>query len=123
MKRGYVIAMLMAAVFCVGCGAQHDAKRLVSGFLDANLKSADISGVSYGRLDSTFYITDSIVTVLRQQADTMKAFKRGIKYDAAKKPDGKLLYMKVSFKQDNEKQAYTFYLDHSLQQVVAFKRN
>lgn len=122
MRKTGLIVVFAAAVLVAGCGQSHDAKRLVSGFLDTNLKSDDISGVSYGKLDSTFYITDSIVKVMRQQADTMKAFKRGIRYDVAEKPEGKLVLMRVKFTQDKEKQAYTFYFDRDIKHVVAFKR-
>ena len=122
MKQSFVILIFLSAAIFTGCGQKHYAKQLISDFLDKNLNDPDIRSVSYSELDSTIYITDSIIQVMHQQADTMKAFRPKIRYTKGK-PTEKLLFMTVRFKQNDEKHTYTFYFDHGLQKVLAFKRN
>lgn len=122
MKKSLFLFMLLASFLFIGCGKKQDAKLLVSAFLDNNLKNTDIGSISYSDLDSTIYINDSIVGAMHQQADTMKAFKPKIVYDKVKALDDTVLYIKVKFKQNNEKQTYIVYFDHALQHVLAIKR-
>lgn len=122
MKQSFVVLMFLSAAFFTGCGQKHHAKQLISDFLDKNLKDPDISSISYSELDSTIYITDSTIQVMHQQADTMKVFRPKIQYEKGKLSE-KLLFMTVKFKQNDERHAYTFYFDHELQDVLAFKRN
>ena len=123
MKQSFVILMFLSAAIFTGCGQKHYAKQLISDFLDKNLNDPNIGSMSYGELDSTIYITDSIIQIMHQQADTMKAFRPKIQYNAKGKLAEKLLFMTVKFKQDNEKHTYTFYFDYGLQEILAFKRN
>lgn len=122
MKQSLIALMFLSAAILTGCGQEQNAKKVISNFLNENLNDPDFSDISYGKLDSTIYITDSIVQVMHQQADTMHAFKPKVPYMKGRDSD-KLLFMTVKFKQKDEKHTYTFYFDHKIQGILAFKRN
>lgn len=114
--------MFLSAAILTGCGQEQNARKVISSFLDENLSDPNFSDITYGKLDSTIYITDSIVQIMHQQADTMRAFKPKAPYMKGRVSE-KLLFMTVKFKQKDEKHAYTFYFDHKIQGILAFKRN
>ena len=122
MKQSLIALMFLSAAILTGCGQERNAKKVISNFLNENLNDPDFSDISYGKLDSTIFITDSIVQIMHQQADTMHAFKPKAPYMKGRVSE-KLLFMTVKFKQKGERHAYTFYFDRGVQEVLAFKRN
>ena len=54
----------LAAAFLSSCGEQYKAKQLVSNFLDRSLAEKDFSIENCSKLDSTYYITDSVTVCM-----------------------------------------------------------
>lgn len=108
----------MAAILALsGCGKQHKAESVVTDFLDNNLHANDYT-VKFKDIDSTRHVSDSMVTVMRDNADNNKMYKHGIKYA----PLGKqYIYLNTEIYVGNDTTRQTFYLNHALTQVVAFK--
>ena len=108
----------MAAILALsGCGKQHKAESVVTDFLDNNLHANDYT-VKFKDIDSTRHVSDSMVTVMRDNADNNKMYKRGIKYA----PTGKqYIYLNTEIYVGDDTARHTFYLDQALTQVVAFK--
>ena len=114
-----VIICAAAILTLTGCGKQHDAERVVNDFLDDNLLTDNFS-VSFTKLDSTRYVTDSVVKAMRTAAEKNKRFRKEIEYA----PTGRqymFMQAKVCIGQDTISQ--TFYLDSALTKVVSFKEN
>lgn len=115
-----LLAFCAAALF-TGCGQKHDAEQLIGDFLDSNLKDNAISGKQFSDLDSTLYVSDSMMNVMRDAAVHSGIYKERIKY--ASRPSQKLLFMDVSYSDASGKRMkQTFYLDENITGVVAVKQ-
>jgi len=121
MKLRHIIPFLFAALLLTGCGEEHKAKKTVKAFLQENLKTAALSEISFSKLDSTYYISDSLILQLRQQTDEAGCFKKSLRY-ADKDATGKLNFIEVRYKNEGKPQTHTFYLTPENEQVVAIKR-
>ena len=120
MKKPIILFLLALAL--VGCD-QWKAEHLVGNFLDDNLKEEFDFSRKYNDIDSTFNVTDSMVNVLRRQADKYVEFNTPISYEPGQvgRP---LVIQRVKMKQnDSTELNMTFYLDKELTRVVAFKEN
>lgn len=114
------LIIYIAALLCFSCTPKQKAESAVKDFLSNNLTKKDFSVISYGRLDSTRYITDGIVKELRLQASKDKAFTITQEYAERDNPK-QLIFLPVKIKQDNQEQDYTFYLTMDFEKVVCFK--
>ena len=103
------------------CGPKQEAKKTIKEFVDQNVKTeTDYSFSDFGKLDSTRYVTDSLITVMRQNANKNAAFNGAIGY--GKRTAGKQLkYLPVKMSVNGSDTTFTFYLTNDLQQVVSFK--
>lgn len=116
MRRRCLTAVVAAAALLVGCGQTHDAKTKVREFMDTQMQLADYDIVEWGRADSTFFVSDSMVQVMRANA----AGKVKAQYA---KPTPKLLYIYVRYTSgDNDTVKQTFYLDDKMTGIVAYKQ-
>jgi len=111
-----------AALLFASCGQQHKAESLVKDFMEQNLKDASaLTKVEFNDIDSTRYINDSIVTVIRQ--NTKKSalqYKTDISY--GKVPMDRMLIMaRVNYCINNKEYSDTYYMDMELTNIVAFK--
>lgn len=104
-----------------GCGGpKSGAQKLVKEFLKENLADPNYKNIYFSDLDSTFYVTDSIVQVMRTNADTSTVFKKNIKW--AEGPIArKKHFLHVGYKIGDKKVKQTFYFDDSLTRVISFK--
>lgn len=122
MKR-YIKAFVicLTALSAVSCGDQHKAESVVKDFLDNNMVSADYS-ISFNGIDSTRNITDSMINVMKINANKNSLFKRNIVYgtNKGKKP---YVFTKARIYNGKDTVSYTFYLDRAMQNVIAFKMN
>lgn len=108
----------------VSCnGRQHDAENAVAEFMTENLNNAkEMRITKFSRLDSTTKIKDSVLVVLRKNAETSGRYKKGLQY--AQPSTRKMLYIvRVSYKLGETECSDTYYLDESLAKVVAVKNN
>ncbi len=108
--------MALVATLLAGCGQGHEAKGLVKEFMTTQMGVGDYDVVQWGSIDSTFFVSDSMVAVMRQQMAGK------VKGDYTK-PSAKLLYLNVKYAIDKDTVKQTFYFDDKLTGVVALKNN
>ncbi|MGM9697208.1 MAG: hypothetical protein ACI3Y0_00985 [Prevotella sp.] len=122
MKHIYIIIGIM--LLLVSCnGQQHDAENTVAEYMAANLYDAkEMKITKFSRLDSTTKIKDSVIVALRHNAENGGRYKKGIPY--VEPSARKMLYiMRVNYMLGNAECSDTYYLDESLERVVAVKNN
>lgn len=121
--RRYIktFVICLTTLVALSCGNQHKAESVVKDFLDANMMSADYS-ISFNGIDSTRNLTDSMINVMKINAKNNSLFKKNIAYGTNK---GKKPYILTKTRIYNGKDTvpYTFYLDKTMQNVIAFKMN
>ena len=127
MKRIRIIPLLLAAALFVGCGQQHSAKEIVNSFLDGQLTKKDLSIKGFSKLDSTVYITVSMIKVMRDDASKNPIFVQPIHY-APGKYTNQLKFLRITYvltDNSGNKTEYkqTYYLDNSLTRVICFKQD
>ncbi len=114
-KCGLTIVALLIALL-TGCGQGYEAKGLVKEFMTEQMDISDYDVVQWGPLDSTFFVSDSMVNVMRLQvADKVKG-----NYT---KSSPKLLYINVKYAIEKDTVKQTFYFDDRMTGVVALKNN
>lgn len=122
MRAAIYIIMCSVALLLASCGRQHNAESTVKDFMEENLKEpSTLSDVSFNGIDSTRYLNDSIVSAIRQNAQsTATQYKSGIEYGNGS--IGKsLVTVRVNYTVGGAVYTDTYYLDKELSRVVAFK--
>ncbi|WP_154655648.1 hypothetical protein [Xylanibacter oryzae] len=122
-------SLLLAICFVLllsSCGQQYKAKSLVNDFMEANVKDFSvINEKNFGKIDSSSFISDSMVMDMRKKANDLKLYKNGIKYTAGKLPDVyyfiRVTYNTQSGKGKTHKNLQTFYFDKEITRIIAFK--
>ncbi|MCI6160970.1 MAG: hypothetical protein PUH24_05695 [Prevotellaceae bacterium] len=115
-----LILSAISIILLVSCGKQHKATSTVKDFLDKNLVNTDYS-TDLMKLDSTHLLTELSIKKMRATAQNDKKFKGNIPY--GKNTSDVYIYTRMKLVQDNDTTIRTFYLDHNMTQVVAFKEN
>lgn len=90
---------------------------MVEDFMKSGLGLTDYDVVEWSRVDSTFFVSDSVLQAMRSQAATQV---RGVSYVKA---TPKLLYLHVRYVQGNDTLRKTFYFDDTMSGIVGFKDN
>lgn len=115
-----VIAIFAMTLVLSSCGKQYKAESTIKDFLATNLQTSDYSTVSFSDIDSTRYVTDSLINIMRKDAAKKQIFKKDIKY--ADMQD-QYIYTRATICIGNDTTSHTFYLTKDLSQVVSFKEN
>lgn len=117
-----ILASLM--LLFTACGQQHDAEALVKDFMSENMKGdLRISGRHFTDIDSTILLKPQAIMQMRSHAATnAKRYHKEIKY-ADGKPTRKLYITRVKYYVDMTEVSDTYYIDHTLTRIVAFKEN
>lgn len=119
MRRSFVICLGILALLS-GCGRQHKAESTVKDFVKAN-STADVEVLHLGKLDSTVNVTDSLMGVMRQKAESSRNWKNGIvyaPYQRSKKQP--LYYVPARYVVGSDTITGAFYLSSDLQKVAGF---
>ena len=120
-KRHYII--ISAMLLLTSCGQQHQAEYEVEDFMNEHLKeTADLQITSFGKIDSTRHINDSIIISLREATKRSSVYKDDIEYATAGN-DSKLIIVRVTYTINGTKHKDTYYLDEKLAHVIAIKSN
>ena len=116
----YKLFLSLALLLLVSCGQKQQAKSAIKAFVKENIAVSDYSFKDFGKLDSTRYVTDAVIEVMKQRATADATFKKASVYG---KREGKeqLKYMPVKMKIADRDTLFTFYLDNDNNSVVAFK--
>ena len=122
MRRLYIIIGIGALLFA-SCGQQHQAKEVIQEFVDQHAADPSArSSISIVKFDSTKVLNDSIIRLMRTNADTIQRYQKAIKY--AETGTGQKLYVaRITYSIDDVKYSDTYYLNDQLTHVVAFKSN
>lgn len=120
--------ILFITLFIMSCGEQYHAKNTIDRFLNVYLQNDKISLVSISSLDSTWHLTDSVITVLQQNAKKNPLFRKQIIFHNRTSSDKKLILTRAILEPTESKdkkvvQVFTFYLTPDLKKVVAVKEN
>ena len=118
MRKSFITMMALFATLFTGCGQSHDAKNMVEEFMTTQMGINDYDVVQWGRLDSTFFVSDSMVQVRRKNASHKVKGQ-----EAYAKPSQKLLFLNVRYAIGNDTIKQTFYLNDKLTGIVSYKEN
>ena len=101
------------------CGQKHKAETVVGDFIETYAKDPDaIRKRDFVRFDSTKVIGDSLVKEMQTREHEL--FKQPIPYPVS--TSGRVLYLlRMNYVYQGDTLWQTFYLDESLENVVAFK--
>lgn len=116
MRKCCLATMALLVALLTGCGQSHEAKGLAKKFMATQMGISDYDVVQWGPLDSTFFVSDSMVNVMRQQMD-------GKITGGYAKPSSKLFYLNVKYAIDKDTISQTFYFDDKMTGIVSLKNN
>ncbi|MCD8292086.1 MAG: hypothetical protein LUC91_11385 [Prevotella sp.] len=116
-----ITLICLSPLLFVSCMKQHKAESVVKDFLNENLTESKYS-VSFSKIDSTAYVNDIALSLMKEIAKHNKAFKKDINYKPNNKK-GKLVYTKATIYVGKDTLKQTFYLDNDITYVVGFKEN
>jgi|SRR5574344_544152 hypothetical protein len=120
MKKS-IIMISSALLLFASCGQQHKAESTVEDMLEDNLTNASqMKVIMHEQLDSTRLLTNSNVLLIRKSMADIPYYKKGIKYAPMPK-DNMLMISCVVYQLGNKKYRDTYYLDRSLENVIAIK--
>lgn len=122
MKR-YIKAFLICTISLatVGCGYKYKVESSVKDFLDKNVSITEYN-ISFEDIDSTRNLTDSMITVMKEKAKDNNFFKKNIVY-GTNNYSNVYIYTKAKIYVGSDTIPYTFYLNKTLMNVIAFKKN
>ena len=105
------------------CGQQHQAKEVIQKFIDQYaVEPSARSSISIVKFDSTKVLNDSIINLMRTNADTIQRYQKSIKYVEGNA--GKKLYVaRITYSIYDVEYSDTYYLNEQLTHVMAFKSN
>lgn len=116
----FIVVMLLSVL---SCGQQHKAESVVKGFMERNmLDGKKPSNIVFHDMDSTTYITDSLVHVMRNALKQSDRYSHDITYSSANM-DSYLKVIRVEYKLDGQKYSDSYYLDNEITGVVSLKCN
>ncbi len=116
----FIVVMLLSVL---SCGQQHKAESVVKGFMERNmLDGKKPSNIVFHDIDSTTYITDSLVHVMRNALKQSDRYSHDITYSSTKM-DRYLKVIRVEYKLDGQKYSDSYYLDNEITGVVSLKCN
>lgn len=123
MRLAKTLSLFCAAILMTGCGSENKEEKLVSDFLNKNLKENNISQVTFSEVDSTSHVSDSVIGIMRNDAERSGLFRSGLKY-AERTKGQKLHFISVSYTASNGKRMrHTFYLDKKADNVICIKND
>ncbi|MBQ8046408.1 MAG: hypothetical protein IJ196_00580 [Prevotella sp.] len=122
----YLFFVILGAfmLLTTGCNPQKsEAKKLATHFIKEYVNEDFARHTNFMKLDSTYYVTDSVIGNLRQQADTSRLFKTKIAY--GDEPSTTLVYFLQAklHDKDGEEHLLTFYYDLGITRLLAVKGN
>lgn len=123
MKKPIATAALcgLMVLLSASCGRQHTAESLATDFMQTNMKDySQVSDLDFTDLDSTTYITDSVITAMRRNVSTAAPqYRANISY--APGPAGSVvMHTRANYKIGSKEFCDTYYFDRNLTRVVGF---
>lgn len=110
--------MCLSALLFAGCGQAHKNHTMIETFMESEMGLKDYDVVTWSEPKSTFFVSDSMLQVIRKKAEREALVKRGVNYTASTE---KLNFIQVKYVLGRDTLRSTFYLDDKLTGVVAVK--
>lgn len=94
--------------------------------MESNIKDPSvIDNENFSKIDSSNFISDNMIMDMREKANSLKLYKRGIKYSPGKLPEV-YYYIMVRYNTPSkngkkQKNLQTFYFDKDFTRIIAFK--
>lgn len=108
-------------LFLASCTEKQKAKNIVKSFVETNIKAGtDYSIGGFGSIDSTRYVTNDAVSLMKSNAKNKSHFKSNTQYGERLQKE-QLKYINATIKVNGKDSTYTFYLSNDLSSVVAIK--
>ena len=120
MKIKQFITLALLTTFLMSCGQEQKTHALVEDFMEEGMKLENFDVVVWSKLKPTYFITDSIVQVMRNKAAQSGLVGKDVNY--ASKTDT-LNYIQVKYALEKDTIHQTFYLDDKLTGIVGVKNN
>lgn len=117
-KTAKLLFMAFSVQFLLSCGEGHESKAIVKDFMKRQMSLDDYDIIRWSELKDTYFVSDSMVNVLRKNAELAGKTKQGVKYAA---PTDRLRFIQVDYTIDEDTVQQTFYLDDHFRGVVCFK--
>lgn len=111
--------MLLALTFS-SCGPESAARSHVRSFMEKEMGLNDYDVIAWSNVDSAFHVSDSMLTVMRDQAAREKTVKGKPAYAQR---TAKLHIITVKYSVGKDTLMNTFYLDDKLQGIVGVKKD
>ncbi len=112
------MALLLMVMLLTACGRDSKERGLASDFMEQSLGVKEYDVVKWSAVDSTFFVSDSMLQVMRAQAASK--IRGEVHYVA---PTPKLLYLNLRYAVGKDTLARTFYFDDRASGIVGFKDN
>ena len=118
----WCVFTLIAMAVLTGCDpARSTAKSRAKVFMEAFLADGEMREKHYGKLDSTFQVTDSLLSLFRAYARSNALFKGEVAFDDAE-TTSPVYYLGLTYKDSqNDEHHLTFYFDKTLDNLLAVK--
>jgi hypothetical protein len=112
--------MLLSIILLSGCGQEHEIKTVVKDFMKTNMTLDDYKIIGWSKLGETYFVSDSIIQVMRTNAEQNKLVKPNTEYTPRTE---KLYFIQVKYAMSQDTIKQTFYLNDPSSGVVCFKNN
>lgn len=110
--------MACCTLLLAACGQAHRNRQVVEDFMTSQMGLSDYDVVEWSEAKPTYFVSDSMMQVMRAQALQAKRVRPGVAYAAQTSP---LQMLRVKYAQGRDTVTQTFYLNRSLDGVVGFK--
>lgn len=118
MRKLYIIIGVVCPFLLSSCGKQYSAESTVKDFIKENaLAPEKMEVLKFGKLNSTSIIKDSMLQNMQSQKNPL--YKESTTF--APRQGATLFFVRMEYVYENDTLQQTFYLDESLEKVVAFK--
>lgn len=104
----------------MGCGDKHKVHGIVKDFIENQMNQNDFDVLEWSDMKPTYFVTDSMLQVMRKSAETTMQVKADAKYVPQ---TDTLHFIHVKYLVEKDTIDQTFYLDGKLTGIVGFKSN
>ncbi|MBO5185662.1 MAG: hypothetical protein J6B91_01235 [Prevotella sp.] len=123
MKSIYHVLMTVVLLSAFSCGQQHKAESIVKDFMEVNmLNGKKPTDIVFHDIDSTRYITDSLVYVMRDILKQSDRYKKDIAYVPGN-IERNLKVIRVEYKSNGKNCSDSYYMDNDITRVISLKSN
>lgn len=110
------LLFILSVLVMSGCNSDKGARKLIRHFIETEMQVDDADVQQWSDVDSTFFVSDSLIRVMR--ANGASYVRPQTVYN---RPTAKLHYVRVTYATEKDTVTQTFYIDDGLAGIVGFK--